>query len=60
MIIQDFGGRWEVEKVGLSTEWVAVLCIDGRHRFLWAGDLDRLRINLNLSERGDLIAGGPG
>ncbi len=59
MFIQDFGKRWEIEKVGLSTEWVAVLCVDGRHRFVWAADLDKLRNNLNASERGDFIAGGP-
>jgi hypothetical protein len=59
-LIQDFGSRWEIERAGRSTEWVAVLCVDGRHRFVWASDLDRLRTNLDASERGDFIAGGPG
>lgn len=57
-IIQDFGQRWEIERVGRSTEWVAVLCENGRHRFVWAGNLDRLRINLDASEHGDFDAGG--
>ncbi len=51
-IFQDYGQRWVIERVTRSTEWVAVLCEDGRHKFVWAHDLTTFRFNLEAAERG--------
>ncbi len=58
-LIQDFGQRWEIERISRSTEWVAVLCDGSRHKFVWASELDTLRLNLESAERDEAEAGSP-